>query len=156
MSLTRAQVETIIVRRRGKMLARVGLDGATMNGTNADLADPIAASIRLLGLSVVDPTSPADADLAPVMPGDYDQLFDVAEYFALGNCLGNWAKVTQQAGTDRQDLSDLLTELRAQLKDLRQDLKEQYGFGTLGVSAGLIDLGFASQDDVASLNQLFN
>ena len=44
MTLTRASVEAMLIRRAGKLLTVAGLDGATKDGTNADLGDPILAT----------------------------------------------------------------------------------------------------------------
>ena len=47
MSLTRATVEVALIARCGKLLTAVGLDGATVDGTNAALTDPIGEGLRL-------------------------------------------------------------------------------------------------------------
>lgn len=41
MALTRANVEAILIRRLGGIFEAVGLDGATADGSNEDLNDPI-------------------------------------------------------------------------------------------------------------------
>lgn len=155
-AITRAQAEKILVHRRGTVLARVGLNGTTIDGTNADLADPIAYATRQLGLGVADPTNPQDADLAAIQPTDTDQFLEVAEWRVLASCLGNWGKVTQQAGTDKQQYTDLLTELRQQLSQKGEELKQQYGQGLMAPTAGSIDLDINTQDDTVTLGKLFN
>src|SRR5215469_7613859 len=122
MTITRAQCEVILTRRRGLVMTRIGLDGTTTSGANLDLGDPIAFAIRQLGYGVTDPTNPADADLAPVDQTTIDELLDVAEWRVLLSCLGNAARVTQQGGTDKIDYTDLITELRQQFKDLTDSL----------------------------------
>lgn len=155
-AITRAQAEKILVRRRGTVMVRVGLDGTTISGSNADLADPIAYAVRQLGLAVADPSNPADTDLGAIQPTDTDQFLDVAEWRVLASCLGNWGKVTQQAGTDKQQYSDLLAELRQQLKQKADDLKLQYGQGLMSLQSGGIDLDIVSQDDPVTLTKLFD
>ena len=52
MAHTRASIEAILIRRCGRMLAATELDGSTIDGSNADLNDPIGWAIRQLGGAV--------------------------------------------------------------------------------------------------------
>ena len=66
MSLTRAYVEAILIKRCGHLLTVAGLDGTTVAGTNADLGDPIAFALRQLGVAVAVPAVPTTAEVATV------------------------------------------------------------------------------------------
>lgn len=147
MAFTRAQIETLLVRRCGKRLALVGLDGATADGTNADLADPIRAGLASVGVDAADPTDPTDADLAAVASADLPQLLDVAELRALESALGNWDLCDEQAGTDKQDWAKVGELLQKQIQALRDQLRDLYGLGAPGLSIGLVDLNFAESGD---------
>ena len=66
MALTRANTEAILIRRLGGIFEAVGLDGATADGSNEDLNDPIGWALRQLG-KPPDPTAVSDADVAAVV-----------------------------------------------------------------------------------------
>jgi len=101
---TRAQVESEIVARLGGWLTAAGLDGRTTDGTNADLASPIAWAIGQSGGSIADPSDPNDADLATAT-GAAAQVSDLAEYRALLNVYQNYTKVdvSAPAGSVKKD-----------------------------------------------------
>lgn len=90
MSLTRADIEAALIKRAGDLLTTAGLDGTTVNGTNADLGDPIAFALRQIGVTVATLTSPTDAEVAAASTateGSTDQLLDLAEIRVLETVL---------------------------------------------------------------------
>jgi len=146
MTLTRASVETILVRRAGKLLTALGL-AVTYVGSNADLNDPIGYALRKLGYSVASLTAVADADLAGLGADDTDALLDLAEYRLLESIVGNWdlADVTVLQRTER--LGTLRPDKR--LEQLAAQLSE-YGVGVGKLQTGMISLDFAEHVETDS------
>jgi hypothetical protein len=65
-----------------------------------------------------DPIAVADADVAGVSGIALERLLDVAELKALETCWGNWPEVDQQAGEERQDLSQLADRIDRRIRFL--------------------------------------
>lgn len=138
MSLTRAQVEDVLISRAGEMLATLGRDDVA-SGSNPDLNDPMAWSLRQLGLTVSDTTAVSDSDLSAIAAADENQFLDLAEYRLLMTCRTVARRLVNSAsGPRREDLSDLAKGLKDDLADIRESLQLQYGFGAGSLEAGVI------------------
>jgi hypothetical protein len=144
---TRAQVETILVARCGALLRRVRLDGTTVDGTNASLADPIAAALRKLGIAVADPTDPDTVEVEGADDDDLEELLDRSELRTLETILGNWDKPDQQQDADRQDWGKLLALLRERIKQLRGRISTLYPDEGEEPTAGLVGFDFQATED---------
>ena len=57
MALTRADVEAAVIDRCAAMLALVGKDSATVDGSNASLNYPIGKAAKACGFTVAGPAS---------------------------------------------------------------------------------------------------
>lgn len=147
MSLTRANVETILIRRSGALMTAAGLDGATVAGTNVDLNDPIGVAIVAVGGSVVSRVLVADADVATVATADYDEFLDIAEYRVLQSVLGNLANVDITVGPRSERLSQLAAQLEKALARKKGTLEDQYGYNAGTLEAGVLALSFAEHDE---------
>lgn len=144
MSLTRANLEAILVSRLGPLLTAAGMDGITINGSNLSLNDAIGRAIRQCGLSVANVVLVADSDLANVASKDYDKLFDVAEYRALESIEGNLDDVTISVGPRSQQMSDLARQVQKKLERLGQRILDTYGLQLGSLTAGM---SFRDLDD---------
>lgn len=146
MALTRAQVETILVKRCGAMMSVAAMSVLT-TGSNADLNDPIGYALRKSGFSVADPTSVSTADLAAVSNDDLDQVLDIAEYRTLESILSAVNQfVDTSTGPYRQSLSQYADTLEKRITRLKTQIDNEYG--TLGeVEIGSIQLDFADHND---------
>lgn len=127
MSLTRAQAEGILIRRIGRLVAAASLDGTTVDGTNADLADPLATAVRQLGGTVANRATVTDADLASV--AREEALLDMAELRALESALGNLDVVDVQVGPEREALGQLGTRLETAIARKRAQIQREHGIG---------------------------
>lgn len=139
MSLTRASVEQIVIRRLGRLLTKAGLDGTTISGSNPDLNDPIGWAIRQCGGSVSTLTSVTSTDTASVSDTHLDKMLDLAEFRTLETIAGNFDQVSFTAGPISEDTTDLMQVIETRLKRKRDQLKQDYGFG-LNSGSGLITL----------------
>lgn len=125
MPLTRAQVETILIRRTGRLLDAAELDGATVDGTNTDLNDPIGWAVRQCGGTVTAITAVTDADLITV--SDSDKLLDFAELRALESAFQNYDAVDITAGPRTEKLGQLGMRLESAIARKRAEIEARYG-----------------------------
>ncbi len=137
MSLTRAQVEDILISRAGEMLATLGRDDVA-SGSNPDLNDPMAWALRQLSLAVTTATSVSDDDLLAIDSDDENQFLDLAEYRLLMTCRTVARRlVNSSSGPRREDLSDMAKGLKEDLADMLKSLQIQYGFGIGSLEGGV-------------------
>ena len=146
MTITRTQVERILIKRCGLLMTAARLDGVTINGTNADLDDPIGVALRTSGLSVADISAVSDSDLASVTNDLTDQVLDIAEYRALQNIEGNLDQVDITIGPRSESLNQLATHIKSKIERLQMRISRQYGIGMGALSAGVIGLDFAEAE----------
>lgn len=132
MSLTRAAIEKILVRRCGALLTEAGLDGTTDDGTNHDLNDPIGWAIRNAGGSVDDVTAVVDDDTARVATDDIDKCLDLAELRTLESISGNLPRVDIESGPFSQKFNQLRVGLEQRIARKRKQVKSDYDFGSAG------------------------
>lgn len=147
MTMTRAQVEQVLVRRCGLMLIAANLDGTTINGTNGDLNDPIGYALRASGLSVADLAYVSDGDLANVPDDLVDQVLDLAEYRALLSIEGNLDQVDVTIGPRSESLGQLAAKVKAQIDRLEAKIGRMYHIGLGTLTAGVVALDFAESDE---------
>lgn len=145
MPLTREAVETVLVRRCGRLMAWANLDGEGHAGSNADLADPIASALRACDVELIDPTEPADDDFLGLAAADHGKFLDVAELRCLESVWGNLDEVTEQEGTDRQEWTRARQEIAARIESKRKQIAEEHGLGMGSLSAGSMTLLWAEQ-----------
>lgn len=146
MSITRANVEAILVRRLGNWLIFAGLDGTTINGTNADLNDPIGYAVRQCEGTVATVTSVTDADVATA-DDDPDKLFDVAEYRTLESLASNIDTVTISVGPRSEAFSDIAKAVADRLEKKLKALQTKYGIFNGSLSVGVIAIETAELGD---------
>jgi hypothetical protein len=146
MALTRSAVETILVARRGDLMAVVNF-ALTVAGANADLNDPIGWAIRRLGGSTTNFLSVADADVITVTEYPEDAIIDLAEWRLIMNIKGNFDKVDITSGPFSEKLSQMADALASDLKNLMRAITNTYGIGDIPVDAGIVTLDFAQHGD---------
>src|SRR5918997_857232 len=127
MPLSVAAIESELLVLVGPYLRRVGLDGTTADGSNAALRGAIRRAVLSLGLATGDPIAVVDADVADISGLDLEKLLEVAELKALETCWGNWPEVDQQAGEERQDLSQLADRIDRRVRFLSDRIAARSG-----------------------------
>lgn len=128
MAITVAQVESLTVAETAGFLAKCGMS-AVKDGTNPDLAAPIANALRALGYGLLSPAAPSDTDLMAVADDKQDLYLGVVHLYTLRACMGRWAKVDQTVSLGGQKLSQMAEQLQKAYDTLAKDLLDRYGFG---------------------------
>lgn len=144
MTVTRVQVEKILVKRARRRMEFVDMSTATA-GTNEDLDDPISTALQRMGITPADITNVQDSDLAGVT--NVLQLIELAELRLLENILGNVDAVDVKVGDRSESLSQLAKELRADIDAKTQRIEKEYGLGLAILGAGVINLDFQQHHD---------
>jgi hypothetical protein len=142
MAVTRANVENVLVKRLGPLMTKAGQDGSTVDGTNTDLADPIAWALRTAGYTTADITNPTTAEVADA-EDDVDQVVDLAEYRGLENILGNLDDVDVTVGPRSEKLSQLAAQVQKRLDSVKDRVEDLYGYGASALEVGVITYEFA-------------
>lgn len=149
--MNRANAEAILIRRCGTVLDAAGLDGTTVNGSNADLNDPLWYALDRLSYSVADISEVANADITAVVSDDFAPFLDLAELRALETAQSAaTALVDFSVGPRRESLSQFAERLAKTIETKRQQLLKDYGdlFGS-GFDGGTFSV--ASQEDGESI-----
>lgn len=147
MAITRSQAERILIRRVGALFTTAGLDGVSQAGDNPDLVDPIVTALHTLGLTVADVADVQDADLSGLVLADYNAFFDLAEYRALGNILGNLDLVDITVGPRTEKLSQLSDQVEDNMEQLRKTLQDVHNVHGGTLEMGAINMNFATKGD---------
>lgn len=145
MTVTRANLEAILVQRCGGLLSFAGM-AVTVAGSNASLNDPIGYALRQTGYTVASITAVADADLASLDVDDLDQILDVAEFRTLENISGNLDDVDITNGPESEKFSQIGASLEKRMARLQEKINNDYGAGVT-VETGMITYDFADHDD---------
>src|SRR5512139_1577622 len=149
MALTRANVESILLRRCGTTLEKAGLNYQTEAGDNEDLNDPIGYAVRLCGGTVSSAAEVTDTDVATVATEDTDAFLDVAEYRLLETVYNTVLDlVDTTSGPQRQNLSQWAAAIAAKVQRLEAKIADRYDidFGGTVITSGVVDLDFMEKD----------
>ena len=140
MALTRAEVESILVRRcRGWMT--VASLAITYAGVNADLNDPISSGLLASGYSVTNYAVVSTTDLAQVT-NDYLPLFlDHCELRLLNNIASNIDVVDVTLGPDQEKLGQFHNAIRSAISAKIDYMSKMYGIVQGKLEAGYIEIG---------------
>lgn len=140
LNITRALMQS----RLGSAMTGAGIDA----DLKASYGDSIAVAMRDLGLSVLDPTTPTDAELSSIASADESRFYDLVEFRLLESVRNRVSlKVTMSMGDRKQDYSDIADSLGAIIKDKKQHLADVYGFGLQALGWGVVSFSFAETNE---------
>lgn len=145
MTITRANVEAILVQRCGALMSFAGY-AVTVAGSNANLNDPIGYALRQTGYSVASIAAVADADLAVIDDADIDQILDIAEFRTLENVSGNLDDVDITNGPESERFSQVSAALEKRMARLQEKINTAYGSGVTAATSSIL-YDFAEHDD---------
>jgi hypothetical protein len=126
MALTRADAEEVLVRRCQGFMQRAGLSVVNV-GTNADLNDPMASALSLLGMSPANRGMVADADFATLSGLKLEAYLDTAEVCLLRSLWARLHLVDTSVGPRRESLSQLRGDLQERIKERAAEVQRQWG-----------------------------
>lgn len=144
--ITRANAESILVRRCCNFMAAAGMD-VTTTGTNADMNDPLGYAMRQCSIPVSDISNISDDDVSGVSDILLDQFLDIAELRLLENIAGNLDLVDITTGPIKKSLGQLSSKLDEKITRMNNKIQRTYGIGLGTLSAGVFDLNFAEHGD---------
>lgn len=145
MTVTRANLESILVQRCGRLMSFVGM-AITTAGANASLNDPIGYALRQAGFTVANIASVADADVASVTAAELDEVLDYAELRTLENVEGNFDAVDIANGPEKENFSQVQKTLDGRISKLNDKIAITYGTGAV-LETGTITYDFATHGD---------
>lgn len=145
MPLTLANIEAVLLRRVGKLLAAAELDATTSDGTNADLVDPIAWALRHCGMLLASPLAATDSELAQLEADRLDELLDYAELRTLETITTSLDDVDLTVGPRSERFSQLVAQVERALERKRSMVQRRYGVDVGTISSGSLLLGIAQQ-----------
>lgn len=146
MALTRANTEFLLAARVGPLMTTAGMDGTTVDGTNADFNGPIGRAVRDVGYTVTSLVLVADADIAQVGVSEYDEFLDAATLHTLEAILGNLDDVDITVGPRKEALSQLAEQVERKIERLREAMALAYAYGMATPVAGYITTDIAEHD----------
>jgi len=136
MAVTRAQVESVLIRRASMAMAEVGMDALTNTGSNADLNDPIASALMALGYTVGNITAVTTADLSQVDSDDMRAFLDTCELRLL-ETIHNHATtmVDLYVGPRKEWFSQFALSLAKRIQSLSDSLGLSSSVGSESINA---------------------
>ena len=145
MAVLRADIEQVLITRRGKLMAMVGMDVLTHDGTNASLTDCIGYATRVVG-TTASVAAVNDADLLTLPNGeaDADAVVDFAELRLIISIKGNLDMVDIVSGPFQEKLSQLGLALDRDIKYLTDYVYQNYDVGPINVQGGVVRLNIGS------------
>jgi hypothetical protein len=145
-----AAVEDHLLRWHRETLDLAGLDAATADGTNPDLAGPVALALRQVGVRAADPLRPLDSDIALVPQAAEPAFLLACRIEALEAALGRLhAQVDLTVGGGSGNsyrLSQAASSIQRTLDRLRAQFTSWYETGAGRTEAGDIDSRYHSAD----------
>jgi hypothetical protein len=145
MTVTRANLESILVQRCGGLMTFAGM-AVTYAGANASLNDPIGYALRQAGYAVANPASVADSDISTLSSDDLDQVLDIAEFRTLENVSGNLDDVDITNGPESEKFSQISASLEKRMARLQEKINASYGTGVVA-EMGTISYDFAEHNE---------
>jgi len=143
---SRANVENVVIHRLGALMAKAGFDGTTVDGTNADLNQPISWAVHQVEGDVADVSTATDAEVVAVADASVDELLDYAELKAAEDTLGNLDDVDTTVGPVKEALSQLAKLLEKRIETIQKRVERLYGHGTSD-GYGVMTLNIAQHGD---------
>jgi len=123
-------------------MTAAGMDGTTVDGTNADLNGPIGRALHDLGHAVASFVLVANADVDDVTDAQTGEFLDRVILHTLEAVLGNLDDVDITVGPRSEKLSQLAAQAERRVARLRVTL----GAGMVTPAATVITLNIAEHD----------
>ena len=146
MALTRANTELLLVARTSEWLVKASM-AVTVEGSNADLNDPIGYGVIQSGGTVASRVLVTSADIATVASADEEQFLDIAELRTWQNIQGNLVVTDTKIGPRDEKPGAQMTTLNGIVKRKEERIEDLYGLGVAPLEVGVINLNFAEHNE---------
>lgn len=127
MALTRAIVDPLLLARIGELYKRIGKNGTTADGTNADLAVALGWALRRLGGTATTFGGCTNTDLATLPSNREDAFLDVAELRCLMDAQTSIVGGKITVGPVTEDNSTFAAQLAETIKAKQAAITRDYG-----------------------------
>ena len=129
MAMTRANAEFVLIARCCAMLTAAGMDGTTVDGTNADLNDPLVHSLRTcMAVAVGDVTNITDGAIAYVTYC-YEQMFlDFATLYTFEAIWYHLTTVDISVGPRSEKLDQMAKRVEKIVERLHVRFEKDYAY----------------------------
>lgn len=144
MTLTRANIEAVLVRRAGKKMSLVDF-AITTAGSNADLDDPLATALRKMSLTVSVPVT--DTNLSALTDSQQDEFLARAELRLMENIAENIDFSDISVGSRQESMNQLAEQCAKAIERLETRIEKEFGGGLGALQTGNILLDFAQKYD---------
>jgi len=147
MTITRAEAESLLLRRCAGLMDLAGLDSENETGLNKDLHDPLVYALLSLGHSIADYALVSDTDMSAVTSTEMLSFLDLAEYRLLLNISENMSLVDVTLGPRKESYGQLGIRLKSRISDLSERIKVEHGIGVGNLEIGDLNLNFQTKGD---------
>lgn len=146
-TITRAEAETVLLRRCAAWMESVEMDYQTNDGTNADLNDPLGTALRWLGKTVTEHANISDADLSGISSAQVAEMLDIAELRLLESIQRNFAAVDVEITPYSEKFGQLGRRLDRVIEGVQAACLMKYGYGQRPDIAGIVSVRFQQDAD---------
>lgn len=146
MAVTKQMVQQVLITRLGRVLTDLSFE-IVLSGDLEYLEDPIGWGLRMIEISTADLSLVTNAEVASMSDDDVDEFLDYAEYRLIGNLVKNAPEVDVKIGHRSEEFSQLANRLIQMFDRKRTEIRQIYGFGLGGLTAGRIDLDSLTTSD---------
>ena len=146
MAVTKQMVQQVLITRLGRVLTDLSFE-IVLSGDLEYLEDPIGWGLRMIEISTADLSLVTNEEVASMSDDDVDEFLDYAEYRLIGNLVKNAPEVDVKIGHRSEEFSQLANRLIQMFDRKRTEIRQIYGFGLGGLTAGRIDLDSLTTSD---------
>ena len=146
MTVTRANVEAVLVKRCGQLMQAASMDGISCAGANLDMNDPIGGALRRLGYVVASMAAVTDTDVAQVSDVKLDALLDLAEVRVLENVISHLDDATVYSGMSGSSrMASRVRQIQAMVDRKRSYVEREHKLGLGQLEVGVVQFDFVQQ-----------
>jgi hypothetical protein len=143
MPITRANADSVLVDRLGKLLVRVGKYDVAVNGPLTAppspvscLNYPLGSALRQLSLYPATFAAVSDGDLAPLPDTSIERFLDLATLYTLTAVRGWCDEVDETKGMDSEKLSQTATLTDKMIQWWQDYIVRRYGLRPMRYQSG--------------------
>lgn len=149
--LTRAGAEELLYNRCKGWMENAGLvEPGEFISPHPAFNEPLFYSLTNLGVSVTDPLTIGDSDVAGVATSEYIKFLDLAEFRLIQNIGGSQTQTDEKIGQVGVWGGQLPRRVEDRILFLQKKLQMEYGLGASKLQPGILKVrvnSYASSDE---------